>query len=179
MPPLSLAVAAIPGLFKAVSGAFQASSASSNLRRLKRPQRETPESIKRALGILKANTVSGMPGESQMYQRSSMNAMNALRAAREGANPLGGINAIQSSLDSSYLDIGQKGVEFRERARQQYVTGLEKMGAEEDKNWMYNKFAPYADKYQQYQQMLGAGMKNIHSGLDSLSLIGSSYLAGR
>lgn len=179
MPPLSLAVAAIPGLFQALSGTIQSSSASAALRNLKRPQRSTPKSITKAVGVMQGNTMNAMPGEAQMYQRASMSAMNALRAARESAGAGGGINAIQSSLNASYLDIGEKGANFRQAARGQYADSLFRLGQEEDKNWTYNQFAPFADLYQRNMQQYGAGMKNINTGLDSLSLIGSAYLQNK
>lgn len=171
----------IPGLFQAGTGLFQAIKGRKGLKNLERPQYEIPAEAEAELAMAASNYLSGqMPGEGRAADRLDVAAANAGAMAADSGNALGMSSAIQANESAGINDLSDHVAQYSMEMGQRYQQALGMMAGYRDRQWQINKFAPYAEKANEYREMIGAGQTNIMNGLGSLSSIGVSALsAGR
>ena len=154
---------AIPAVIQAVKGGEQMAEAKGGLASLKRPQYY--DAISRM-----AYGDKTMPGEVNMLDRNDLIAQNAYIKASESGNPLALIPTIQATNQKGAIDIGIASAQNREQDMLRLKSAL-------DAEYQMNKFAPYAEKAQEYRAMMGAGEKNQFSGISNMSGIASSIFS--
>lgn len=170
--------AAIPALFSMAEGANQKSTARSKLGQLEanRPQYEIPQAAKNALALVQSQ-IGDMPGTAVEQQRIDMTAANMVQAAMQTGNPLGALGAIQANQTAAGLNLATSNARFRTEASYRAADAMNQYAQYKDMEFQMNEYAPWKDQYQLYENMYGAGSKNVHSGLDSFSQIASAALS--
>ena len=162
---IGAAIQAVPAIMQAVRGGAQEIEGRTGLAGLDRPQ------YGKALAL--AQNAYGdqyMPGQTAMYDRSALAAANAFGMSKEAGNPFAQISSIQANLDRQNLNIGGQSAAHRDADRANYSTKL-------DTAYQINDFAPYAEKSQEYRDMIGAGAKNSFAGVSNLSSIAAGLVS--
>jgi len=181
MPPIPLlAAAAIPAIAKGIYGLSQMSKGNNTLRNLERPQYEIPTAANEALGLSRqAYADPRMPGENVMYDRAALGASNALDGAAQMGGGIGSVAAILAQQNAQNQNIGIASANYQNAARQDYANALGQYANYQDAAWQMNKFAPYADKYAEARQQVGAGAQNAFAGLDAIGGLAAGYLGAK
>lgn len=138
-----------------------------------RPVYEIPEATKQALALARANYADPfMPGEGRMLDRNSMAAANAARAAIEGGGGLSSIAGIQAAEARGAENIGIASANQQQQDLANFQGQLGNMANYADQEWQMNKYAPWADKYNEAKERIGAGQQNLFGALNSAANIG-------
>lgn len=181
MDPISLiagGISAIPSIYQMVIGNRQAKEGRNILRNLERPEKDVPDAVKTALTLAGQEYADQyMPGEGIMRNRVSASSASAVRAGQEGGNPLAVIGQIQANENKAMQNIGIASAERQRQDLGNYQNMLGVFGKYQDENWMFNKFAPYREKYNEAREMIGAGQQNTFSALDRLAAVGSTFMS--
>jgi hypothetical protein len=161
---------AIPALYKTFSGINQVSKANTGLANLTRPTYNMPEEIARALRMTQqAYADPYMPGQGVMTDRAEQQAANAYAQSKESGNPFAAISQIQANANDQLQNIGVASANYQSQDFNRLLGMLQTVAGYRDTEFQMNKFAPYAEKSQEFRDMLGAGHKNIYGGLDQIS----------
>jgi len=170
---------AIPSIYRTIQGTKQMNEGRQGLAGLERPIYEMPEEVQRQLAISGAAYGDpSMPGQSMMVDRNNQTTANALAASREAGNPFASIAAIQANQQAGLQTIGYQAMQYQDQQRMQYMQQLQQVAGYRDTEWQMNKFAPYSDKYNEYRDMIGAGNKNVYSGIEGMSSVAMNVLGG-
>lgn len=127
-----------------------------------RPKYNASAEDEEALAIARAKAADKqMPGQSQIEDAISLSSANALAAssASGGEN----IAAIQAADNKSRIDLGIASANHQDMDTANLQQGLRAMGEKRDLEFQMNKFAPYAQNYQEGRQMVGAGLQNMNT----------------
>lgn len=158
---LGIASSAGPGIMKAIKGSGQIQEGRTGLASLERPKYGAALNLaKRAYGD------QMMPGEANMYDRSNLNVNNIAAQASEAGNPLAILSSIQGQENKSIQNIASMSAQHREQDRINLSNKL-------DTAYQMNEYAPYAEKSQEYRDMVGAGEKNQYEGMSNLFNLGA------
>ena len=177
---MSMIASAIPALAKGIYGVSQMSKGNRTLRNLERPQYEIPTSANESLGLARqAYADPRMPGENVMYDRAALGASNALDGAAQMGGGIGSVAAILAQQNAQNQNIGIASANYQNAARQDYAQALNQHANYQDQQWQMNKFAPYADKYAEARQQVGAGAQNAFAGLDAIGGLAAGYLGAK
>lgn len=177
---MGMIASAIPGLVKGIYGIGQMHKGNNTLRTLQRPTYEIPTSANESLGLSRqAFADSRMPGENVMYDRASLASSNALSGAADMSGGIGSVAAILAGQNQQNQNIGISSANYQNDARREYAGALATHANYQDQAWQMNKFAPYADKYAEARQQVGAGAQNAFSGLDAIGGLAAGYLGAK
>lgn len=172
-------LAFLPSIFKTVQGVRQARQGRKTLNNLERPDYGIPAGVTEAVHGARLNASDPyMPGENRMLDRVSSSTSNLLKAAKETGNPLSALSGIAASANRANENIGVQSANVNRQDDLRLQQMLMQLGTYQDKEFAYNEFAPYAQKYNEGREMIGAGNTNIHSGLDGLSAIAIQSFGG-
>lgn len=167
---ISGVVSAIPALYKLFSGMSQKAEGKQGLANLQRPIYKTPETVDRSLSLSQmAYADPYMSGEVVMRNRADQNAANAYQAASETSNPFAALAAIQAQANAAQQNIGMASAQQQRQDMSAYQRMLLTKANYLDQEWQMNEFAPFAEKSQEYRDMIGAGNKNTYGGLTDIS----------
>ena len=156
-------IQAIPAVIQMVKGGEQKAKGEAGLASLKRP--EYYDTLSR-MGYGDKT----MPGEVNMLDRNDLIAQNAYKQAMGAGNPLAMASNVQAMNQKGAINIGTQSAQHRERdaARLQSSLATE---------FQMNQFAPYAEKSQEYRDMVGAGEKNQFAGISNMAGIASTMFS--
>lgn len=172
--------AAIPYIVQGITSLFQMNDGEDKAR-TERPDYQIPEEQKIATAIAKANYADQtMPGESRMYDQNNLAATNALKAITEGGGSLSNISSIQAQQSKNAGDIATQAQEYQRKDEMIYQDMLKQMAEYKDQQWQINKFAPYAQAYQEGRQEVGAGLENLYGSLNGIAniVMSNQYING-
>lgn len=147
---------------------------------LTRPIYEIPTAAKQSLAL--ASQAFGdpkMPGESQAYSRIGTAYSNYLRSAGDTSNSLGGLASAQANTNRAYNDLAVSSANHQEGDRARLMSNLGTYAQYQDAQFQMNQYAPYADKYNEGRERIGAGQQNLFGGLNGLSSVAMQFLAGK
>ena len=166
---IAAAAQAIPAIIKTVKGSQQISEAKQGLQSLVRPEYKMPEEVARALTMRSiAYADPNMPGQGIMTDRTEQTAANAFQQSIEAGNPFAAISAIQANTQAGLQNIETQAQNYQQQDAERLIQMLQTVAGYRDTEYQMNKFAPYAEKSQEYRDMFGAGQKNQYGGLDQL-----------
>lgn len=177
---IDAALAALGPIFQGIVGINQQRQAKRGLAGLERPVYDIPDAAKSSLAL--ASSAYGdprMPGESQMLSRAGQNFSSYLRASRDTGNSTAALAMGQANANRAMEDIGMQSAAAQERDRRDLMSNLDNFAKYQDQKWQMNKFSPYADKYNEFREQLGASQENIHRAIGGLSSVGMQFLAGK
>jgi len=179
MPAAALA-ALIPSAFQAVAGITQMNRGKRLLEGLQRPEYDIPDAEKQSLAIANAAYQDPkMPGENVAYSRIGQTLSQFLRASRDNGNPMAGLAMAQANSNRAYNDLASQSAMHQEADRRDLMNNLETYAQYQDQKWQMNKYAPYADKYQEGRQLVGGGAQNVNTALQGLSSVALQGLMGK
>jgi hypothetical protein len=135
----------------------------------KRPEYKIPDAVNQQLGYAAYNASSGLPSYGNALNQIDANTANALSAARESGNPMAAISAIQANQNAGTNDLNVNDANYRASQQQQLQQALAQKAQYDDQAWQINEYAPYADKRKLFENMFGAGVKNMMGGLDNMA----------
>ena len=158
------------GLLSGAVGFFQRKKAKKELSNLNRPEYEIPNEILQNQKRAELAANEGLP--SQQYNQGMQNIQRqqnrALTAAGSRRGALMALPAIQQQANDSLLGLDVKDAQAR-MANQQQLYGINNQVAGlRDKAFEINKMQPYQQKFDYYNQLLGAGNSNLLAGADKL-----------
>lgn len=177
VPILSAALGAIPSIYQGVVGARQLREGRRGLANLERPEYNIPTGIEQSLALAQQQAADPyMPGENIMRNRAAMATANAFRNASQAGNPMAVVGQLQANENRAMQNIGIASAEQQnaDMRRLQDMYGI--YAKYQDQQWQMNEFAPYAQKYNEFREQVGAGQQNIFGALDRVSAVGATFL---
>ena len=168
MGPLALAgIGAGVGVIQSIVGGV-------GLSKLDRPTYQIADAAKRSLAVAQARKNRNMPGFDNQKENINAATGNAVSLAKQSGNPLLAISSIQENENNANMNLVARNEEYRDRVETQYSNALLNFAQYQDQQWQMNEFAPYADKFNMYNDLLGAGIKNITGGIGDMGSIALS-----
>lgn len=163
--------AAIPALSMGVGGAQTLIGALGMLGN-KRPDYEIPETVRQSLALAEMKFADPeIAGYDQAKANLDISAANAVQGAIQsgtGSEALGGIVGQQ---EQGYRQLAAMGAQQQEADFAGLQQSLNNFAAYEDMEYQMNEFAPYAQKFQLFSDMIGGGLENTMQGMDKALLI--------
>lgn len=156
-----------PQLLKFGLGALQGAGGLGGMLSNKRPQFEIPAAAKQALSIANMRANSNMPNYNNAVQNAQLTTANQLSAAKESGNPLTVLPQLQANENAAMRGIENKNMQYHDNAVQNQQQQLQRQADYQEQQFQVNEFAPYADKQNRSNQLIGAGLSNITGALDS------------
>jgi hypothetical protein len=179
LPVIGALASAIPSIFRTIQGSRQIREGNQGLAGLDRPIYEMPEEVQRQLALSGAAYADpSMPGQQMMTDQTTQASSNAIAASREAGNPFATIASVQANQQAGMQNIGMQAAQFQENQRLQYMKQLQQVAGYRDTEFQMNEFAPYAQKYNEYRDMIGAGNKNLYSGIEGMTGAAMNVLSG-
>lgn len=161
MDPITMALVgkAAIGVTQGLAGAFM---------QAKRPKYKIPKSEREALALAKLRAADpNMPGEQRAIDKAMLAEANAVRAAQDSGNAMEVIPAISAGTQGNLADIAAQSAQFQNNDLNGLDAALSRNAAYQDQAFQMNEYAPYAQRYELKQQLLGAGVTNVMGALDS------------
>ena len=172
-------VQAIPDIYNLVTGIRQQKAGKKLLAGLQRPKYEIPGEINSALTLGKSNYADPrFAGQGALENQIGANTANAVQMSYDAGNPMNAISSIQGSSNAAAMQVGAEAARQQRTDMNELVNMMDVMAKYKDQKWQMNEFAPYAQKYNEGREQIGAGQTNIATGLQGLSSIGSNVLGG-
>ena len=170
---IGLGLTAGASLFKGITGAKQIAAARRGLANLERPEYEIPEEVKASLALAQAN-MGKMPGYQERKDAIGASVSTAATLARESGMPLAAISGVQGTRDIAERTLNVDDQAYQTTARNDLSAALLKYADFKNLEFQMNEFAPYAEKYNEYREQLGAGESNVSGAIGDL---GSAFLS--
>lgn len=146
---------------------------SSLLTKAKRPKYEIPKSEREALALAKIRAADpSMPGEQRAIDRAMLAEANAVRGAQDSGNAMEVIPAIAAGTQGNLADIAAQSAQFQNQDLNNLDSALSRNAEYQDQAFQINKFAPYAQKYELKQQLLGGGLENLMKAGEQGAMMG-------
>ena len=158
----------LPFLLPLITGGAQAVVGAIGSALNKRPQYEIPNAATQKLALAQAAASSNMAEYGNALNNVGVNAANALSAAKESGNPMSVIAAIQANANSATNNLDAQNAQYKQGQQQNLQNTLGEMGEYQDKRWQMNEYAPYVDRKKMFGDLVGAGIKNMVGGADSM-----------
>lgn len=167
MPAGGLVIGGALALGQAGLGAYQYFKGKDDLSKLKQPMYQIPDEIKQNLTQAEQMALQGMPEQQrQLYlQQIAQNTQTGLRGLQDRKAGISGIgNLIQADNNAQNRLFAQ---DASQRLANQLKLSAQRgiMAEYKDRQFNINQLQPYQQKYNQAQNMIGAGMQNIGGGL--------------
>ena len=183
MDPLSLgitgALQSIPDIYNLIVGIRQQQQGKKALNGLQRPTYEIPGEVKTAVGLAKANYADPrFEGQNALENRIGANTANAVQMAYDSGDPMNAISAIQANANQAAANVGAEAAKQQRTDMSELVNMMDVLAKYKDQAWQMNKFAPYAEKYNEAREQVGAGQHNISQSLSGLSSIAAGLMTG-
>lgn len=172
-------VQAIPDIYNLVTGIRQQKQGKKLLAGLQRPQYEIPKDINTALTLTKSNYADPrFAGQAALENQIGANTANAVQMSYDAGNPMNAISAIQGNSNAAAMQVGAEAAKQQRMDMNEMTNMMDVMAKYKDQKWQMNEFAPYAQKYNEGREQIGAGQTNIATGLQGLGSIASNILGG-
>jgi len=157
-----------PELLKFGMGALQGIAGGAGLATNKRPEFEIPAAAKQALAMSNMRANSNMPTYNNDIQNAQLATANQLSAAKESGNPLTVLPQLQANENAAMRGIQSQNAQYHDQAVQQQQQQLQRQADYQEQQFQVNQFAPYADKQNRSNQLVGSGISNMTGSLDSV-----------
>lgn len=155
-------IGAVPYVYQAAVGLNQLQQGQRGLRGLRRPQYSIPTAQQGALALARsAYADPRMPGEATAYSRIGQQMANFANTARDNQNVAAGLVQAQAMTNEANRDMAAQSAQFQLANQQNLQAQLGQYGQYQDMQWQLNKFAPYAQRYNEYREQVGAGQQNL------------------
>lgn len=156
-----------PQLLKFGLGALQGAGGLGGMLSNKRPQFEIPQAAQQALGIANMRANSNMPNYNASIANAQLGTANTIAAAKESGNPLTVLPQLQANENAAMRGIENQNLQYHDNAVQNQQQQLQRQADYQEQEFQLNEFAPYADKQNRSNQLIGSGISNITGALDS------------
>lgn len=177
IPIVMGAIAAASSVYQVAQGASQKRRGQRGLDALERPEYEIPAAVRQMLALTQNRASDAyMPGQGIASDSIGSTTANGMSAAMESGNPYAALGAITSNANQAYNNLAINSAQYQNQENAQYLSTLGTMANFQDTEWQMNQFAPYKDNYLRFNDMIGAGIKNIHSGIGDISSLALSVL---
>lgn len=179
---LSLASSLIPSIAQGITGSRQKKEAERIRKGTTRPTYETPMKAKKMESIAEQQATQGLVGRSTLEDRLRSSTAGAVRATEEvatsPASRLAAITATYGQEMEGMEDIAMKDAQARLEAANRLARTYGAMADYQDKEFAYNKQAPYEEAMAAASALTGAGMQNTQGMFEGLSRAGVAALSG-
>lgn len=179
---LSLASSLIPSIAQGITGSRQKREAERIRKGTTRPAYETPMKAKKMESIAEQQATLGLVGRSTLEDRLRSSTAGAVRATEEvatsPASRLAAITATYGQEMEGMEDIAMKDAQARLESANRLARTYGAMADYQDKEFAYNKQAPYEEAMAAASALTGAGMQNTQGMLEGLSRAGVATLSG-
>jgi hypothetical protein len=160
---------AIGSIVKMGVGVGQMFGGQAGLAGLERPKYETPREIQEMLALSRMEYADPtMPGENTARDRIAQSSATAYQQASGAGNPFAAIAAIQANQQSGDLNLTAQSGQYNRQDLEAYKQALQTTAQFKDQEFQMNEFAPFAEKSQEFRDMIGAGTKNIVGGISEV-----------
>lgn len=176
MDPMTIMALAqmAPMLLKAGTGLAQGIGGAVMLATNKRPEYSIPPAMQAAMLQSQRMSMMNSPAFEQQLQFNSMAAQTAMQSAAQSNNLSGALALIQAQQQKGIMDATTQNNAFMVGRQDKYNQDLQNYANYQDQAWQMNEFAPYAQKQQMGEDLIGAGITNLTG---SVSGIGSGATA--
>jgi hypothetical protein len=168
---------AIGGIFNMGMGISQMVQGQAGLSQLQRPEYNTPREIEEMQALSRMEYQDPlMPGELAARDRLAQSSAKAYQQASAAGNPFAAIAAIQAGQQAGDLNLSTQSAMHRAKDLEAYKRALQTTAKYRDMEFQMNEFAPYAEKAQEYRDMIGAGTKNVKSGISEFGGVADAWM---
>lgn len=173
-----MVLAALPSLFQTITGSIQAIEGQQTLNSLQRPEYEIPSEVRTSLTL--AQQEYGAVGRDEMNARiqNQLGAANSASVAVASGNGYAAAPAIEAQRQTGSREISALAEQKRRADLQRLMASQENMANYKDQEFQVNKFAPYAQRYNEGREQIGGGLENINTGLSGVSSLAQIYMSG-
>lgn len=173
MAAIGLVIAAIPSIIKAIQGISQGQQ-SKKYADEQRPAYEIPEELKQMLASARDQAaMTKLPGQSLAEENIRAATSKALTASKEATdspvNILGAASQLAKQEQESMRGLAGLQAENWAANQANLREQLGLMGAEKQKQWMWEKQLPYEESMATAAALQEAGGENLMSGLSDLA----------
>lgn len=166
---------AVAGIVKGVLGASQMIRGEEGLAGLNRPEYERPTEIGQMLALSRQEYADpAMPGQGAAQDRLDMQTQTGFNQAKISGNTMAAIASLNAQSQAGQQNLATASSQQRMQDLQAYKAALTQSAQYTDQEFQMNEFAPFADKSQEYRDMIGAGTKNVYGSLTDLGGIGDA-----
>lgn len=178
MIPL-LAAAAIPALFKGISGIVQANRGKRLMAENIRPTYNRPDEVRQSQSIAENSYYNGvMPGQSQLQNQLAAEQASALgsvtNASTSSGDLLDSINKLNYNRNNQLNNIAGQGAQWKLQQQGALQNQLAQSAQFSDKEFDLNKMQPYQDRAAAASALIQSGNQNIYGALDSIGGLAAS-----
>ena len=135
----------------------------------KRPNYEIPAAANQSYALAQLQAASSLPGYAQAKSNIGATTGNIINAAKESGNPNTILSAIQANENKAYNDLDAQNANYQAQMQQNLQNAANQYANYQDQQFQINKYQPYVDRKSQFSDLLGAGIKNIVGGIDSMA----------
>jgi hypothetical protein len=162
-------------IVKGALGVVQMVQGQEGLAGLERPKYERPSEISQMVGLDRQEYGDPtFPGQSSAQDRLDMSASAGFNQAMASGNTLASLAALQAQNQAGQINLSNAAASHQAQQLAAYKNSLGIAAKFADQEFQMNEFAPYADKAQKYENMIGAGTKNLYGSLSGLGGIGDA-----
>lgn len=136
----------------------------------KRPDYDIPESAKQALELAKINATGQMPGYTQAKDQNNLTTANLISAGANNGNITQMLPAIAARASLNNRNLSTDNANYQAGARRELRGAYNQYGKYEDQEFQMNEFAPYAQKFQESRDMVGAGLQNFNTAISNYGM---------
>jgi len=177
--PWSAGAAAVPAIFQGISGIIQSNKGKRMAQNNIRPVYSRPTEVGQGLALAEqAYLNGGMPGSAVARNNVSSAGATALdnitQAASSGADVLDGISKVQYNEGLQTNDIATQEAAYKKQQLGQYQDQLANSAQYADKEFSYNKDAPYQTTAAAASALIGAGNTNVGNSVNNLGSLATT-----
>jgi len=184
IPFIGGAIGAAGNIFQLVNAASQNKKADQLQSQYQRPTRTISPAMQQAMSIYQ--NLAGqrmMPGQQNTQNQIGANTAQGIRAISQTADSpaaqLAAISGLVGKQNDSYNNLGAQAAQWQNQ-NQQNLAGFNAgaMNTEQQNNWQYNQYAPYAAAGAAASSLRGAAMQNQNNAVQGLSNVFINSLKG-
>lgn len=167
----------IPSLISGGVGLAQTIGGAIGTLGAKRPEYEVPEALEQSVALARIRTQDPYaPGYTQAKENLDLAAANALYTAQQSGNAQIGLGEVVGRTEAGYRGLQEMNIEDQARDVRDYESSLAQLAEAQDMEYQMNEFAPYAQRYQESRDVLGAGLENVMGAAKDYGLLAASGL---
>lgn len=157
------------GLLQAGLGIGQKAKAAKMAAGNKRPEYEISQQAKDNQALAESMASEGLSDSAkQLYTSNADRGLtSSIDAILKGGGDVNAITDLNDGYNQSLSQFAMAEDQAKFRNLNILMRANDALGAEHDKAWQINQYAPYADKAQQAAQMSASGMQNISGGINT------------
>ena len=168
----------VAGIVKGALGVVQMVQGQQGLDSLRRPKYETPTEIKQMLGLDRQEYGDPtMPGQAAAQDRLDLSASAGMKGAMASGNTLASLAALQAQNQAGQIGLADTAAKQQAQQLGAYKKSLGISAQYTDQEFQMNEYARFADDSAKFENMAGAGRKNIYGSLTEMGSIGDAMLS--